>query len=172
MASMGHGEDGMDGALILRLLLLLIVANGAPVLGKRLLGDVFARPVDGGARFFDGRPLLGPAKTWRGLLLAVLAAACCAPLVGFPAHIGALLGAFAMAGDLFSSFVKRRLGLASSSRAPGLDQIPEALLPLLAMAAPARLGAGEIVIVTGLFFFGSQALSRLMFDLRVRERPF
>ncbi|WP_400765575.1 CDP-archaeol synthase [Methylosinus sporium] len=162
----------MDGALILRLLLLLIVANGAPVLGKRLLGGAFAQPVDGGARFLDGQPLLGPAKTWRGLLLAVLAAAFCAPLLGFPAHIGAMLGAFAMAGDLFSSFVKRRLGFPSSSRAPGLDQIPEALLPLLAIAGPARLGAGEIVIVAGLFFFGSQALSRLMFDLRVRERPF
>jgi hypothetical protein len=77
-----------------------------------------------------------------------------------------------MAGDLFSSFVKRRLGLAASSRAPGLDQIPEALAPLLAIASPAALGVAEIIIVTGLFFFGSQALSRLMFDLRVRERPF
>ncbi|MBG0809433.1 CDP-archaeol synthase [Methylosinus sp. H3A] len=162
----------MDGAQILRLLFLLIVANGAPILGKRLLGAAFARPVDGGARFLDGRPLFGAAKTWRGLLLAVLAAALCAPLVGLPLSLGARLGAFAMAGDLFSSFVKRRLGLATSSRAPGLDQIPEALVPLLAIASPAALGAAEIVIVTALFFFGSQALSRLMFDLRVRERPF
>jgi len=162
----------MDGAQIFRLLFLLIVANGAPILGKRLLGAAFARPLDGGARFLDGRPLLGESKTWRGLILAILAAALCAPLVGLPVSLGARLGAFAMAGDLFSSFVKRRLGLAASSRAPGLDQIPEALVPLLAIAAPAALGAAEIVIVTALFFFGSQALSRLMFDLRVRERPF
>src|SRR6478736_778738 len=39
---------------------------------------------------------------------------------------------FAMAGDLFSSFVKRRLHLASSSMAIGLDHIPESLFPLLA----------------------------------------
>ncbi|HEY8063250.1 MAG TPA: CDP-archaeol synthase [Methylosinus sp.] len=162
----------MDGAQILRLLLLLIVANGAPILGKRMLGAAFACPVDGGARFFDGRPLLGASKTWRGVALAILAATLCAPLVGLPASLGARLGAFAMAGDLFSSFVKRRLGLAASSRAPGLDQIPEALAPLLAIASPAALGVAEIIIVTGLFFFGSQALSRLMFDLRVRERPF
>ncbi|PWB95672.1 CDP-archaeol synthase [Methylosinus sporium] len=162
----------MDGVLILRLLFLLIVANGAPVLGKRLLGAAFARPIDRGARFFDGRPLLGAAKTWRGVALALVATAVCAPLVGLPAGLGARLAAFAMAGDLLSSFVKRRLGLPASSRAPGLDQIPEALLPLLAIAAPAGLGAAEIAIVTGLFFFGSQALSRLMFDLRVRERPF
>jgi len=162
----------MDGALILRLLFLLIVANGAPIFGKRLLGAAFARPVDGGARFFDGRPLLGAAKTWRGLVLAVVATAICAPLVGLPASLGARLGVWAMAGDLFSSFVKRRLGLPASSRAPGLDQIPEALIPLLAIASPAALGAEEIVIVTALFFFGSRALSRVMFDLRVRERPF
>ena len=36
------------------------------------------------------------------------------------------------AGDLFSSFVKRRLDLASSSMAIGLDHIPESFFPLLA----------------------------------------
>lgn len=162
----------MDGALILRLLFLLIVANGAPIIGKKALGAAFALPIDGGARFFDGRPVFGATKTWRGLVLAVLATAACAPLVGLPASLGARLGAFAMAGDLLSSFVKRRLGLAESSRAPGLDQIPEALVPLLAIASPAAIGAGEIAVVTASFFFGSRALSRLMFDLRVRERPF
>ena len=34
-----------------------------------------------------------------------------------------------MAGDLFSSFVKRRLRLASSSMAIGLDHIPESSFP-------------------------------------------
>ena len=39
--------------------------------------------------------------------------------------IGLLVAATAMAGDLLSSFLKRRLALAPSSQAIGLDQIPE-----------------------------------------------
>ena len=35
-----------------------------------------------------------------------------------------------MAGDLLSSFTKRRMRLASSSMAPGIDQVPESVLPL------------------------------------------
>jgi len=40
-------------------------------------------------------------------------------------RVGTLVATFAMAGDLFSSFVKRRLHLASSRMAIGLDHIPE-----------------------------------------------
>jgi hypothetical protein len=38
----------------------------------------------------------------------------------------------AMLGDLFSGFVKRRLGMGPSDKALGLDYVPESLLPLLA----------------------------------------
>jgi len=40
-----------------------------------------------------------------------------------------------MLGDAVASFIKRRFGTAPSSRATGLDPIPEALLTLLAMKA-------------------------------------
>src|SRR5262249_58539326 len=66
------------------------------------------------------------------LVLAVLLTSAVAPLVGLPAAIGAIVGGSAMAGDLLSSFVKRRLALVPSSKATGLDQVPESLLPLLA----------------------------------------
>jgi hypothetical protein len=46
--------------------------------------------------------------------------------------IGVVVGSMAMLGDLFSSFVKRRLNLPPSSRATFLDQVPESLFPLLA----------------------------------------
>lgn len=162
----------MDIVLVLELLLLIVVANGAPVLAKRLLGAAGARPVDGGARFVDGRPIFGAAKTWRGAALAIVATTLCAVALGLPAAIGVTIGAGAMAGDLFSSFVKRRLGRSVSSRATGLDQIPEALAPLLAVARLTPLGPLEIFVATAGFFFGSLALSRLLFDLRVREQPF
>jgi CDP-2,3-bis-(O-geranylgeranyl)-sn-glycerol synthase len=162
----------VDAVLVVELSLLLVVANGAPVLAKRLLGAAGAWPVDGGARLADGRPLFGAAKTWRGVMLSIAATTLCALALGLSAEIGATIGAGAMAGDLLSSFVKRRLGRPVSTRALGLDQIPEALAPLLAVARLTPLGPLEILVATAGFCVGSLALSRLMFDLRVREQPF
>ncbi len=131
----GSGPGGrMDVlGLSIRLLLLLAVANMAPIGATWLLGSRWSHPLDGGCRFVDGRPLLGPSKTWRGLAAAVLGCTVAAPLMGLPASAGAALGLLAMAGDAASSFAKRRLGIASGGRATGLDQVPEALLPLLAL---------------------------------------
>src|ERR1019366_7611444 len=117
----------MQYVSILQLLILVTLANGAPVIAKRILANHFAWPLDGNLNFIDGRPLFGPSKTIRGVLVAVLVTTACAPLLGLEFRIGLVVGATAMAGDLFSSFVKRRLGLPPSSRATGLDQIPESL---------------------------------------------
>jgi CDP-2,3-bis-(O-geranylgeranyl)-sn-glycerol synthase len=86
--------------------------------------------------------------------------------------VGALVGAGAMAGDALSSFVKRRVGIPSSGRAPGLDQIPEALLPLLAARASLRLSAAQIVGVTLAFLVLAPPLARLAFGLGLRDRPY
>src|SRR5438309_8446982 len=110
----------MHPVIILQLLILLGLANGMPILGKKLLGSRFSVPLDGHLRFVDGRPFFGTSKTIRGVVLGVLAPAAGAPLVGLGPEIGALVGSLAMAGDLFSSFMKRRLNLPPSSRASGL----------------------------------------------------
>jgi len=156
----------------LRLLLLLGVANVAPIAAKNLLGRRWQAPLDGGRRFLDGRPLLGPSKTWRGLAAAVAATALAALLLGWPAPVGALLGAGAMAGDALSSFVKRRLGIVSSGRATGLDQIPEALLPLLLVAGMLDLGWLQIVGVSLAFFLVEMPLARWTHRLGLRDRPY
>ena len=129
----------MHGSLLLQLLILLVVANGTAVAAKKLLGVAFARPLDSGARFVDGQPLFGPSKTIRGIVLSVLATSICAALIGLGWRVGTLVATFAMAGDLFSSFVKRRLHLASSSMAIGLDHIPEFSLPPLCQPAAAAV---------------------------------
>jgi CDP-2,3-bis-(O-geranylgeranyl)-sn-glycerol synthase len=76
-----------------------------------------------------------------------------------------------MAGDLFSSFVKRRLGVPTSGRATGLDQLPEALIPLLACRGALALTLADIAATAAMFFVGEIVLSRLLFRLRVRDRP-
>jgi CDP-diglyceride synthetase len=162
----------MQAILILQLLILLAVANGTAVVAKKVFGDAFARPLDGGAVFVDGRPLFGPTKTIRGIVLSLLATPLSASLMGLEWKVGALVAIGAMAGDLFSSFVKRRLGLPPSSMAIGLDQIPESLLPLIAAGMLLPVTLLDIVAVVTIFFVGELMLSRILFKLRLRDRPY
>lgn len=162
----------MHPLAILQLMILLTLANGTPVIAKRALGDRFAYPLDGGALFLDGRPLLGRSKTVRGIVLSILVTSLGAPLVGLTVSIGLLVGFLAMAGDLFSSFLKRRFDLPSSSRATGLDQIPESLFPLLACRVVLPLTLGDIAVGVAIFFLGEVVLSRLLYRLRIRDRPY
>ena len=129
-------------------------------------------PIDGNTRFVDGRPLLGPSKTIRGIVVSLLVTALGAPLIGLQFEIGLLVAAAAMAGDLVSSFLKRRFGLAPSSKATGLDQIPEALFPLLACRSVLSLTAIDIAAGCVIFFVGEILLSHLFFRLRLRDRPY
>lgn len=164
------------------LLLLLIIANGSPILARNLLHDRWQQPVDAGLCFVDGRPLLGPAKTWRGIVAACLLTGIAATLLGLPLVTGLLVALAAMLGDLLSSFIKRRLGLVSSSMALGLDQVPESLLPLLLIkfygsqllpavqpAAISWMQVGQIIVM---FFVAELLLSRILYYLHIRNRPY
>lgn len=158
--------------LVLKLLILLTLANGTPVIAKKLLGQHLSWPLDGGARLADGNPVFGPSKTVRGVVLAIVATILGAAWLGLGWQTGAIVGSVAMMGDLLSSFVKRRLGLASSSMALGLDQIPESLLPLLAVQPWLPVTLTEIVLLVAIFFFGELALSRILFKLHIRDKPY
>jgi CDP-2,3-bis-(O-geranylgeranyl)-sn-glycerol synthase len=156
----------------LRLLLLLGLANTAPLVAKRWFGTRWVLPLDGGLKFFDGRPLLGSSKTIRGLVAAIAATTLAAPLLGLPATVGALLGAGAMLGDALSSFIKRRMGAAPSTRATGLDQIPEALVPLLALQGLLGLTLVQVAAITLAFFVLEIPLAWLTHRFGLRDRPY
>lgn len=162
----------MHYATIAQVLILLSLANGSPVIAKRIFGDTYAAPVDGNARFVDGRPLLGPSKTIRGVLISLLVTALGATLLGLQFWLGLLVASTAMAGDLFSSFIKRRLHLGSSSKATGLDQIPESVFPLLACRSVLALTALEIAAACAVFVLAQILLSRFFFWLQWRDRPY
>jgi CDP-diglyceride synthetase len=162
----------MHPLLITQLLTLLAVANGTPIIVEKLLGKALAFPVDGGATLADGKPLFGSSKTLRGLTLSIAATTAVAPLIGLNWRIGALVAAMAMLGDLLSSFLKRRMGLAPSRQAIGLDQIPESLLPLLACWFFLPLTIVDVVAATVIFFVGELSLSRVLFKLGIRNRPY
>ncbi len=157
---------------LLQSILLLTLANGAPVVAKKLLGARLAFPLDAGARIIDGQPLLGPSKTIRGVVFSIVTTAVVAPMLGLSLAAGGVVAALAMIGDLFSSFVKRRLRFPSSSQAFGLDQVPESLLPLLVCRQTLSLTLLDVAIVVVIFVAGELILSRLLYDLHVRDEPY
>jgi CDP-2,3-bis-(O-geranylgeranyl)-sn-glycerol synthase len=158
--------------VIVRSLILISAANGAPVLFARLLGTRFARPIDGGIVLRDGHPLLGRSKTWRGLAAAVVFTACAAVLIRLPWQAGALAGASAVAGDCLSSFVKRRFGLEPSSMTLGLDQVPESLFPAVACSVYLPVGPSDVIAIVLVFSVGVLAMSRLFYAVGLRDRPY
>jgi CDP-archaeol synthase len=157
---------------ILPLLVLLTLANGTPIVAKKIFGPRFARPLDAEFNFFDGRPLFGHSKTIRGILASIFITTVSAPLIGMGLTIGAIVASAAMAGDLFSSFVKRRLNFPPSSRALGLDQVPESLFPMLACRDALSLTIADIALGVGIFFVGELILSRLLYQVHLRDEPY
>ncbi len=158
--------------LILQILLLMTVANGTPIVAKKIFGPRFARPLDAGSIFLDGQPLFGSSKTIRGILASILVTTGIAPLIGLDLTTGAIVSVAAMAGDLLSSFVKRRLNLSPSSQALGLDHVPESLFPMLACRQALSLTIVDIALGVGLFFIGGLILSRLLFHAHLRDEPY
>lgn len=81
--------------------------------------------------------------------------------VGFTA--GSLFGLLALSGDLLSSFLKRRLGMNSGRWLPLIDQLPEALLPMLVLRRQLGLNAtsmlGTVVVFTVLDMIASRGFA-------------
>lgn len=74
---------------------------------------------------------MGPSKTWRGFIFSIPITIACAWIEGLDPATGLVFSLGALLGDSLTSFIKRRLRLASGGHAPGLDQVLESLLPLL-----------------------------------------
>lgn len=138
--------------VLLWLILPAYVANGAPVVGVKILGILGLRrhPIDCGRNFVDGRRVFGDNKTWEGLAIGVITGA----LVGLIQTAiesswytgvarGLALGIGAMLGDLLGAFIKRRLGLRPGEPLPVLDQV---LFLLVALALAYSLNLVDITV--------------------------
>jgi hypothetical protein len=142
-------------------LLLVVVANLAPWATGRYLSRYWRTPLDGGATFADGSRVLGDHKTWRGLVVGLLACGAAAWLLHIPLLIGIAFGALSLAADTTTSFIKRRLRLQPGAELPVVDQLPEALVPLLVLARPLELGLIQSVTVALVFLVLDLAATRL-----------
>jgi len=130
-------------------------ANGAPV----LFGG--GRPIDGGKKFRDGKPIFGPHKTVRGFVSGLLIGTfvgwvqeAYGPSVGLPQGstvLGFALSLGALLGDLLGSFIKRRMNLKPGAHLPLSDQLDfvlAALLFSLSVQPPTPMYALIIIVLT------------------------
>lgn len=156
----------------IHLLLLIIIANGAPIILRALMGRRLDVAIDFGYRLADNNPLFGSSKTWRGVIAAVIFTSIVAVLIGYPASTGAQIALYAVLGDVFSSFIKRRLGMAASSMAPLLDQVPESLLPAVMLMDTFEMDIQSIIILVCVFIIMELLLSYIFFKLGIRNRPY
>jgi CDP-2,3-bis-(O-geranylgeranyl)-sn-glycerol synthase len=96
-------------------------ANATPVIvggGKRM---------DFGKEFFDGKPVFGKNKTFRGfffgLAVGIVVGLAEWMVFGFPLLFSVLSPLGALCGDLVGAFLKRRLGIAPGGLLPIIDQV-------------------------------------------------
>ena len=166
------GMPHVQPLIVAQLIVLLALANGTPLIAKKILGTILARPLDGGMTLADGQPLFGHSKTIRGIVLSIVVTTLGAPLIGVDWTIGLVVAATAMIGDLFSSFTKRRMNLSPGSMAMGLDQTAESLLPAFACRWVLPITVLDIVLVTALFFVCELVASRALYTFKIRDRPY
>jgi len=108
------------------------------------------RQIDCGKKFFDGKPIFGKNKTFRGFFsgLVVGMAVGLVETAVFNYHIffGLLLSLGALFGDLTGAFVKRRLGLAPGDLLPVVDQV-DFIVGAILFSLPLKILSWELVLM-------------------------
>jgi len=100
-------------------------ANAVPVIAGG------GRPMDFGKNFFDGKPVFGKNKTFRGfffgLAVGVFVGLVESLVFSYPVPFSVLFSVLsplgALFGDLAGAFLKRRLGIAPGDLFPIVDQV-------------------------------------------------
>ena len=155
--------------LVFKILFFLLWVNGLPPLVCILVSDRYNQPIDGGRLWFDGKPVFGPHKTIRGLLASLLGGTALFPLLGVVWWCATLAALLAMAGDLLSSFIKRRRTLPSGEDVIVLDQFFESLFPTLFLSFFISLTWIQVATVLACFIFIAYWCSR--FQQYILYRP-
>src|SRR6202040_4396440 len=91
--------------IVAQLIVLLALANGTPLIAKKILGTILARPLDGGMTLADGQPLFGHSKTIRGIVLSIVVTTLGAPSIGADWTIGLVVAATALSWDWNSASI-------------------------------------------------------------------
>ena len=161
--------------IVVKITLFLLWVNLLPPLASLIWGEQGSRPLDGGRRWFDNRPLLGRNKTGRGVLAGLIGGAAVFSLLGVSLLTAAIASLLAMGGDLLSSFSKRRLNQPSGNIVLILDQVFECLFPALYLGHVLRLQSWQILAVflcfTPVAYLGSRFWSYINYRPDLKNYP-
>jgi CDP-2,3-bis-(O-geranylgeranyl)-sn-glycerol synthase len=121
-------------------------ANGAPVLGGG------GKPMDFGKKFYDGKPILGANKTFRGFFfgwgIGLLVGLVEGMVFGFASYsipFSILTPLGALLGDLTGAFIKRRLNITPGGLLPVVDQI-DFVVGALVFSLPSMMISWELAV--------------------------
>jgi CDP-2,3-bis-(O-geranylgeranyl)-sn-glycerol synthase len=171
---------------ILYLTLPAFVANASPVIVNRLkIWQSLAVPIDGG-KTWNGKLILGKNKTWRGIVIAVMAASLTAlmlysldlplfksaSLLNSPLYslgYGALVGLLCMLGDITGSFIKRYIGVQSGHPFIPLDQIDYMIAYVLGTFFILSWDAGEVIFLLTFAFFINLVTNLVAYKLGIKS---
>ncbi len=134
-------------------------------------GRRFKKPLDGGLVWFDRQPIFGEHKTFNGIMISLLGGIVAFPLMDLPWHIVGTAALLAMAGDLLSSFIKRRLALPSGKSVIVLDQLFESLLPTLYLKPILHISLVQTILILVFFILIAHLGAFLWRILTFRPAP-
>jgi CDP-2,3-bis-(O-geranylgeranyl)-sn-glycerol synthase len=145
-------------------------ANAVPVIAGG------GPPLDLGKNFFDGKPIFGKNKTFRGfffgLAIGVAVGLVESILFSYSLLFSVLSPLGALMGDLAGAFLKRRLGIVPGGLLPIIDQIDFAIgailfsLPLTMMHW--ELAIAVIIVTAPIHLF----TNFLAYKLKLKNNPF
>jgi CDP-2,3-bis-(O-geranylgeranyl)-sn-glycerol synthase len=136
-------------------------------------------PLDRRVRLWDNRRLFGEGKTIRGTTVGILIGTIyrlVENLVLSKAILNGLSLAFllsfgAISGDLFGSFIKRRIGIESGESAPFLDQLDFAIGALFLASFVVAIPMETIIILLLITPIGHLGVNIMGFLLHRKEVP-
>lgn len=144
-------------------------ANGAPVLAGG------GPPLDFGKKLWDGKPILGKNKTFRGfffgLAIGVMVGLIENALFGYPLLFSILSPLGALMGDLTGAFLKRRLNIAPGGLLPIIDQI-DFVVGALLFSLPLSIISWELALAVLVITPPIHLLTNfLAYKLKLKNNP-
>jgi CDP-2,3-bis-(O-geranylgeranyl)-sn-glycerol synthase len=145
-------------------------ANAVPVIAGG------GSPMDFGKNFFDGKPVFGKNKTFRGFFFG-LAVGVAVGLVewvlfDYPFLFSLLSPLGALLGDLTGAFLKRRLGIAPGGLLPIVDQVDFVIGAILLSMPLAIINSWELAVTVIIITPPIHMLTNfLAYKLKLKENP-
>ena len=145
-------------------------ANAMPVLAGGGL------PIDLGKTFFDGRPIFGKNKTYRGffagLAIGTIVGFCETAVFNYPIIFGFVVSFGALVGDLTGAFFKRRLNIPPGGLLPVVDQVDFIVGALLFSLLLATDLSWELTVTVLLLTIPIHLLTNYVaFKLKLKSNP-